>query len=70
MILIANSIGAYFSMCALTQEIIVKAYFISHIVNIENGGGVTLGVMFIVMSVLCRYGAELNADQAGKEIES
>lgn len=35
-ILIANSIGAYFSMCALPQEIIAKAYFISPIVNMEK----------------------------------
>ena len=36
MILIANSIGAYFSMCALPQEKIEKAYFISPIVNMEK----------------------------------
>lgn len=35
-ILIANSIGAYFSMCALPQEKIVKAYFISPIVDMEK----------------------------------
>lgn len=35
-ILIANSIGAYFSMCALPQEKIEKAYFISPIVNMEK----------------------------------
>ncbi len=35
-ILIANSIGAYFSMCALTQEKIEKAYFISPIVDMER----------------------------------
>ncbi len=35
-ILIANSIGAYFSMCALPQEKIAKAYFISPIVNMEK----------------------------------
>lgn len=35
-ILIANSIGAYLSMCALPQERIEKAYFISPIVNMEN----------------------------------
>lgn len=35
-ILIANSIGAYFSMCAFPQENIEKAYFISPIVNMEK----------------------------------
>lgn len=35
-ILIANSIGAYFSMCALPQEKIKRAYFISPIVNMEK----------------------------------
>lgn len=35
-ILIANSIGAYFSMLALPQEKIKKAYFISPIVNMEK----------------------------------
>lgn len=35
-ILIANSIGAYFSMCALPQEKIQKAYFISPIVDMEK----------------------------------
>ncbi len=35
-ILIANSIGAYFSMCALPQEKIEKAYFISPIVDMQK----------------------------------
>ncbi len=35
-ILIANSIGAYFSMYALPQKKIEKAYFISPIVNMEK----------------------------------
>lgn len=35
-ILIANSIGAYFSMCALPQEKIEKAYFISPVVDMEK----------------------------------
>ncbi len=35
-ILIANSIGAYFSMCALPQKRIRKAYFISPIVDMEK----------------------------------
>lgn len=35
-VLIANSIGAYFSMCALPQEKIKKAYFISPILDMER----------------------------------
>lgn len=35
-ILIANSIGAYFSMCALSQEKIERAYFISPVVDMEK----------------------------------
>lgn len=35
-ILIANSIGAYFSMCALPQEKLETAYFISPIVDMEK----------------------------------
>ena len=34
------------------------------LLKLENGGSVTLGVMFIVMSLLCRCGAEPDADQA------
>lgn len=33
---IANSIGAYFSMCALPQETLTQAYFISPIVDMEH----------------------------------
>ena len=42
-ILIANSIGAYFSMCALPQEKIKKAYFISPIVDMEKLIGNMMG---------------------------
>lgn len=35
-ILVANSIGAYFSMCALPQARIERAFFISPIVNMER----------------------------------
>ena len=35
-ILIANSIGAYFSMCALNNEQVDKAFFISPIVDMEK----------------------------------
>ena len=35
-ILVANSIGAFFSMCALAEKTISKALFISPIVDMEN----------------------------------
>lgn len=35
-ILIANSIGAYFSMCSLAEKNISKSFFISPIVNMEK----------------------------------
>ena len=35
-ILLANSIGAYFSMCALNHERVDKAFFISPIVDMEK----------------------------------
>lgn len=35
-LLIANSIGAYFAMCSLPQERIKRAYFISPIVDMER----------------------------------
>lgn len=35
-ILIANSIGAYFSMCALPQEKLERAWFISPVVDMEK----------------------------------
>lgn len=35
-ILIANSIGAYFAICALPQERIERAYFISPVVDMEK----------------------------------
>lgn len=41
-ILIANSIGAYFSMSADIDEMILKAYFISPVVDMEKLNGVEL----------------------------
>lgn len=41
-VLVANSIGAYFAMCALAKKSIEKAYFISPIVDME---GLILGMM-------------------------
>lgn len=46
-ILIANSIGAYFSMVALSQKKLEKAYFISPIVNMEK----LIGSMMIAANV-------------------
>ena len=42
-ILIANSIGAYFSMCAVPQEKLEKAYFISPVVDMERLIGSMMG---------------------------
>ncbi|MBQ9370399.1 MAG: alpha/beta hydrolase [Clostridia bacterium] len=41
-VLVANSIGAYYAMCALAKKSIEKAYFISPIVDME---GLILGMM-------------------------
>lgn len=38
--------------------------------SLDGYDSVALGVMFIFMSLLCRHGAELNADKAAKEPES
>ena len=38
--------------------------------TLEGGDSVALGVMLIVLSVFCRYGAELVANQASKEQNS
>ena len=38
--------------------------------TLESGDSIALGVMLIVMSVFCRYGAELVANQAAKEQNS
>ena len=35
--------------------------------SLEGGDSVALGVMLIVISVFCRYGAELVANQSTKE---
>lgn len=42
-ILIANSIGAYFSMCAMPREKLERAYFISPIVDMERLIGCMMG---------------------------
>ena len=53
MILIANSIGAYFSMCALPQDKIERAYFISPIVDMERLILDMMGWAKISEAVLC-----------------
>ena len=49
--------------CLIAAEIVsgIMAGFLNcdDLFKSENVGSVTLGVMFIVMSILCRYGAEL-----------
>ena len=54
--------------CLILAEIVsgILAGFLNcdDLLKLENGGSVTLGVMFLVMSLLCRYGAEQEADQA------
>lgn len=32
--------------------------------QLDNGGSVALGIMFIVLSLICRYGAELHEEKA------
>lgn len=46
-ILVANSIGAYYSMNAGIDDLICRAYFISPIVNMEQ----------LIMDMLCQVGA-------------
>ena len=60
--------------CLILAEIVsgIIAGFLNcdDLLKIEHGGSVALGGMFIAMSVLCRYGAELEANQAAaKESE-
>ncbi len=56
-VLIANSIGAYFSMCALPQEKINKAYFISPVVDMER----------LISDMMCRANVnEADLMQKGK----
>lgn len=55
-ILIANSIGAYFSMCALPQEKIEKAYFVSPIVDMEKLIENTMTCANVSERDLCKQG--------------
>ena len=53
--------------CLIVAEIVsgIIAGFLNcdDLLNLEGGDSVALGIMFIVMSVLCRYGAELEANK-------
>lgn len=48
--------------CLILAQIVsgILAGFLNcdDLLKIENGGSVSLGIMFIVMSLLCKYGAE------------
>ena len=59
--------------CLIVAEIVsgIMAGFLNcdDLLKIENGGSVTMGVMFIIMSVLCRYGAELEMGKNTARIE-
>lgn len=46
-------------LAQIVSEIIAEIIHCSEAWKPDNGGSVTLGVMFIFMSLLCRYGAEL-----------
>lgn len=53
--------------CLIAAQIVsgIMAGFLNcdDLLKIDNGGSVSLGVMFIVMSVLCRCGAEMQAQK-------
>lgn len=53
----------------IVSGVIAEFVDCGEVFKIENGGSVTLGVMFIVMSVLCRYGAELEMGNNTARIE-
>jgi len=59
--------------CLIVSEIVsgIMAGFLNcdDLLKIENGGSVTMGVMFIIMSVLCRYGTELEMEKNSARIE-
>lgn len=59
--------------CRIVAEIVssIMAGFLNcdDLLKIENADSVILGVMFIIMSVLCRYGAELEMGKNSARIE-
>ena len=59
--------------CLIVAEIVsgIMAGFLNcdDLLKIENADSVILGVMFIIMSVLCRYGAELEMGKNSARIE-
>lgn len=60
--------------CLILAEIVsgILAGFLNcdDLLKIKNGDSVALGVMFIVMSLLCRHGAELETDKDKRELEA
>ena len=59
--------------CLIVAEIVsgIMAGFLNcdDLLKIENADSVILGVMFIIMSVLCRYGAELEMGKNSARID-
>ncbi len=54
-------------LAAIVSSIIAAFLKCNDMLKIENVSSVVLGIMFIVMSVLCRYGAELEKNQIAEE---
>lgn len=46
-------------LAQIVSSVMVEVNGCGEAFGIDNGGSAALGIMFIVMSVLCRYGAEL-----------
>lgn len=61
---IASQIAA-----AIVHTVVSKAMNGAAPLNLDNSGSVSLGIMFIVMSVLCKYGAELTSEKSAKSEE-
>lgn len=57
-------------LARVAQEIIEQFMGAAGPLALNSFDSVALGVMFIVMSLLCRHGAEQKADQAAKESET
>lgn len=55
-------------LAQVAQAVIAQFMGNAEKLNFDSFDSVSLGVMFIVVSVLCRYGAELRADQATAEL--
>ena len=67
-VIVIHIVSAVFAQVA--QGIISAMMENVEALTLESGDSVALGVMLIIISVLCRYGAELVANQASKEQNS